>query len=292
MKKLIPLIFSVVLVVLATVFYSYRITSKLHNYKLKKEEVVEILDAEARLGNVWEWVPFLNPAEELMAQKDELEGKADLYYRSAVKDGVILGGIIVAFMLFNFIFYLKKENRDQVVGIAFVIASLSLLYLGLQSPFLELEAYMDDVTVSAEIADFGLSDYVGGRVYFFYQNHSVLELIKLLYTGGNFFVAILILFFSIVFPITKLLSSLVILMAPASNFAKNAITVVNKLGKWSMADVFVASIFLAFFSFSNSNFGIETGSTTLIGLHFFVAFVVLSLFSGYYLKRVVTNLTN
>ena len=277
------------LLLTATVFYSFRITSKLAAYKAKKEEVVTILDAEARLGNLWEWIPLLNPAEELMNQKRELEYKADLYYNSAVRDGIGLGVCITTFLVFISFLFRKTENALSYLGLSLVIASLCVLFLGLQSPFLELEAYMDDVTVSAKIADYGLSDSVGGRVYFFYQNHSVLELIELLYTGGNFFVAILIIFFSIVFPLVKLIASLVILTLPKSSFAKNGVVVVNKLGKWSMADVFVASIFLAFFSFSNSNFGIETGSTTLIGLHFFVAFVVLSIFSGFYLKKVIIS---
>ena len=288
MKKFSILLISVIAVFLCTIFYTYRITSKLNNYELKKEEVVELLDAEERLGNVWEWVPFLNPAEDLMNQKNELEEKADIYYDSAVFDGFVLGLIIITFLLLNYFFYKKHEDWHQMVGLAFVVGALSFLYLGLQSPFLELEAYMDDVTVKAEIMeDIGLSDSVGGRVYFFYQNHSVIELIELLFTGGNFFVAILIVFFSVVFPLVKLISSVIILMSPSSKYNKGAVNVVNKIGKWSMADVFVAAIFLAFFSFSNSNFGIETGSTTLIGLYFFVAFVGLSLFSGYHLKRVI-----
>ncbi len=291
MKKFRFLLIAVILVFCSTVFYTYRITSKLNNYELKKEEVVELLDAEERLGNVWEWVPFLNPAEEKMEKKNDLEAKAILYYSSAVKDGIILGVIIVVFLVACYFVYRNESHAHQMVGLAFVVAALSFLYLGLQSPFLELEAFMDDVTVKAEIMeDIGLSDSVEGRVYFFYQNHSVVELIELLYTGGNFFVAILILFFSIVFPLVKLLSSLIILLKPSSKYSRGSVNTVNKIGKWSMADVFVAAIFLAFFSFSNSNFGIETGSTTLIGLYFFVAFVVFSLFSGFYLKSVIKKL--
>lgn len=291
MKKFTVLLISVIVVFACIIFYTYRITSKLNNYELKKEEVVELLDAEERLGNVWEWVPFLNPAEDLMNQKYELEEKADIYYDSAVFDGLVLGVIIVVFLIIISLFYGKKDSADQMIGLAFIVGALSFLYLGLQSPFLELEAFMDDVTVKAEIMeDIGLSDSVGGRVYFFYQNHSVLELITLLYTGGNIFVALLLLVFSIIFPLVKLISSGIILLSPNSKYSQNAVVVVNKIGKWSMADVFVAAIFLAFFSFSNSNFGIETGSTTLIGLYFFVAFVALSLFSGYYLKRVVKKI--
>ena len=287
MKKFVVLAVSAAVVFAATFVFTIRITQKLHNYKLKKEEVVQLLEADARLGNVWEWIPIFSPADSIMEEKLEIEKKADLYYNSAVHEGVILLGIVILFLTLNSIVYRGKPHHSQMVGMAIAFASLCFLYLGLQSPFLELEAFKDDFTVSAELADYGLSDTIKGRIYFFYQNHNVLELIELLYTGGNFFVAILLLIFSVVFPTVKLISSTIVFLAPKSKFAKSAVSVINKLGKWSMADVFVASVFLAYFSFSNSNFGIDTGATTLIGMYFFVAFVVFSIISGIYLKRTV-----
>ncbi|MEX1003397.1 MAG: paraquat-inducible protein A [Crocinitomicaceae bacterium] len=287
MKNFWVISISVAVLFAATFVFTISISQKLNNYKSKKEEVVALLQSDARLGNVWEWIPIFSPADRIMEEKRALEKKANLYYNSAVRDGLILFAVVVVFLLVNSWFYRKKEYSHQMIGLALVSSSLCFLYLGLQSPFLEIEAFKDDFTVSAELADYGLSDTIKGRIYFFYQNHNVMELIKLLYTGGNFFVAILLLTFSVVFPTIKLISSVVVFLSPASGFAKNAVTTINKLGKWSMADVFVASIFLAYFSFSNSNLGIDTGSTTLIGLHFFVAFVIFSIFSGIYLKKTV-----
>ena len=289
MKKFLPFVISVCIIFALTVVFTIRITQKLHNYKNKKEEVVALLESDARLGNVWEWIPIFSPADSIMEEKLRLEEKADLYYNSAVKDGFILFGAVLLFVLINQLVYRKRLNYHQMNGLALTISGLCFLYLGLQSPFLELEAFKDDFTISAELADYGLSDTIEGRIYFFYQNHNVLELIKLLYTGGNMFVAILLLIFSVVFPAIKLITSVIVFLKPASNYAKNAVSVINKLGKWSMADVFVASIFLAYFSFSNSNFGIDTGATTLIGLYFFVAFVVFSIISGIYLKKTVVS---
>ena len=68
-----------------------------------------------------------------------------------------------------------------------------------------------------------------------------------------------------------------------------SISIINKLGKWSMADVFVSSIFLSVFSFSNMNSGVDTASKTLIGIYFFLAFVVLSIISGVFLKKIVAT---
>jgi uncharacterized paraquat-inducible protein A len=56
-------------------------------------------------------------------------------------------------------------------------------------------------------------------------------------------------------------------------------------GKWSMADVFVVAVFLAFLAFSNMQVGIPTESRVLIGLYFFLGYCLLSLLAGYWLSR-------
>ena len=52
------------------------------------------------------------------------------------------------------------------------------------------------------------------------------------------------------------------------------------IGKWSMADVFVAACFLSFLSFNNMSNQIETESHSLLGLYFFLSYVVVSLISS------------
>ena len=182
------------------------------------------------------------------------------------------------------------EVRQSAIGLSLVIASVCFLYLGLNEPFIEIEAFKDDVSVSGEVFGTEIGAGVEGRVYFFYQNKSVLKLIELLYNGGNFFVAIMIIIFSIVFPAIKLISSFIIFLSPNSNFSKNSTPIIDKIGKWSMADVFVAASWLSYFSFANTEMAIQTGSNTLIGLYFFTAFVIFSMVSGIYLKRTVIKM--
>ena len=270
-----------------TVLFTFRISQKLGNYKVKKEQVAESLGIENRMGNAWEWVPYLNPGESKMEEKLELERKADIYYDSAAADGWVLMASIMLFLAIIGLVYKNSEEYNRIMGMAFIAASCSFLYLGLQSPFMEIEAYLDDFSVSMDFSFVEPELGVNGRVYALYQNKSVIDLIGFLYMGGNFFVAILILFFSIVFPVIKLLTSLIVFIAPKSKYSAGAVLTIEKIGKWSMADVFVSAVFLAYFSFANMNVGVKTGATTLIGLYFFVAFVVFSIFSGYYLKRVV-----
>ena len=122
-------------------------------------------------------------------------------------------------------------------------------------------------------------------MYYFYQNKSVLELIQLLYTGGNFAVAILVVFVTILFPFFKFIASLIILASPHKPSSLKLYRVIHNLAKWSMIDVFTAGLFLAYFAYSNMNLGVETGAETLIGLYYFLVFVVLSINSGQYLKK-------
>lgn len=289
MKKYISFIIVSGVLLVATLIFTVRITQKLKNYHSKKEQVAELLSIENRMGDAWEWIPvsFLNPGDEKMEQKSELEAKANLYYSSAVKEGWMMLATIASYLCLTLFLYRKSEEYQRAMGMAFIFSALAFLYLGLNAPLMEIEAYVDDFGISMDLSFAQPELGIEGRVYALYQMKSVLGVIGFLYTGGNIPVAIIILIFSIVFPMIKLVSSLVVFIWPGSKYSKNAILVIEKLGKWSMADVFVAAVFLAFFSFSNMSLGVETGSSALIGLYFFVAFVVFSIFSGYFLKRVV-----
>lgn len=300
MKQYRTLFILIIPVFLATFFFTARITTTLSNYEAKKQEKVELLNAEARLGDIWEWdldveevsvtgwlTDWIVGKEDAMDKAKELDKEASVYYNSAIREGLILLGIVVAFMIIINLVYKKPELRSSAIGLSLVIASICFLYLGLNEPFIELEAYKDDVAVSGQILGMETSGKVDGRVYFFYQNKSVLKLIELLYIGGNFFVAIMIIIFSILFPAIKLITSFFIFLNPNSNFSKKSVPLIDKIGKWSMADVFVAASWLAYFSFANTEYAIETGSNTLIGLYFFTAFVIFSMISGIFLKRTV-----
>lgn len=76
-------------------------------------------------------------------------------------------------------------------------------------------------------------------------------------------------------------------MNPHSKTSHKLTPVIVYLGKWSMADVFISAMFLAVFSFTNMNEGVDTGASTLIGMYFFLSFVVLSILSGFVLKKLV-----
>lgn len=304
MKKFTFLFVSFILLFSSVVFLTFTISDHLSSYHSKKMEISETLNFENRLMNVWEWVPLNTVGEEKVEVWQRLEQEsADIYFEAMIM-GTVLAGIVLIFTFSNMIYYRKRDHKMQIYGLVMVFSALSFLYLGLQSPFLEIEAYNKDLTIQVPldvefdempfIGDLGLGNHhydldqtFEGRMYYLYQNKSVLQLIKLLYTGGNFLVAICVILFSIVFPLTKLLCSMIIFLNPHSKAAHRMAPAVIYLGKWSMADVFISAMFLGVFSFTNMNEGVDTGSTTLIGMYFFLTFVILSILSGFVLKKLV-----
>ena len=292
MKHFKVLISSSVILLILVFTITVKEVKILNQYKAHKEEIAEVLNFENRLLDAREYLgevlSFLGNEDEKISDWGTLNRKADNEYKSALKWGYLLYLIVFVYLLINYFTYQNTTEKYRVLGIIFVLASVSFLYLGLQTPFLELEAFNKDLTLSSGFFD-QLSKTFEGRTYYLYQNKSVFQLIGLLFTGGNFLVGFALLIFSVIFPLIKLTSTLIALITPKSVYAKKSVNVINKLGKWSMADVFVSAVFLAVFSFTNMNEGVDTSAQTLIGLYFFLTFVILSIVSGIFLNKVVTN---
>ncbi|MFT5822482.1 MAG: hypothetical protein ACI8ZM_003738 [Crocinitomix sp.] len=300
MKKFKFLIVSTVLLIVGVVILSVFITDKLNDYKDKQTNISEQLNFENRLLNAWEWVPFTNVGEEMVKTWQELEVKAKADYNGALFYGMLLLFWVAIYAFSNVLVYKDTELNYRAFGFVAVFAALSFLYLGLSAPLLEISAFSEDLTFEVPISDVTGDDFFGlgwdmteynldrtveGRTYYFYQNKSILQLISILYTGGNFLVAFILIGFSIVFPALKLFMSLRILAAPHKKRSLKQYRIIRSLGKWSMADVFVSAIFLAIFAYSNMEVGIDTGSSTLAGTYFFMIFVVISISSGRFLKK-------
>jgi hypothetical protein len=139
----------------------------------------------------------------------------------------------------------------------------------------------------------------------FFQSKSIVEVVKILIETKKFdsvFVGILILIFSIIFPMTKLICTKIFLLG--SDRWKNN-KVVNyftfKSGKWSMADVNVVAIFMAYIGFkgildnqlsflnmqTKSLASISTNDTSLQpGFIIFVGFVLFGLILSEILRRI------
>jgi uncharacterized paraquat-inducible protein A len=138
----------------------------------------------------------------------------------------------------------------------------------------------------------------------YFQSKSILDVFWIMITHSDIqmkFVGVLLITFSIVFPVLKIMSSLGYFYNyhrarenPVIRFF------VLKSGKWSMADVMVVAIFMAYIGFNGiitSQFGqlskasqelviVTTNGTSLQpGYYLFVMYTVLALFLSGFLTR-------
>ena len=95
----------------------------------------------------------------------------------------------------------------------------------------------------------------------------------LMWTQGLYLISILILGFSIIFPLLKLLGMYTAWFGPKS-FKKQEriLALIKNLGKWSFMDIFVVSLLLAM---TNKQWAIS--ATPEIGVYFFIAAIVISM---------------
>ncbi len=289
MKQYWKLILTTSLLVLATIFVSTKIVNALNEYRAIKLEVAALLDFEERILTTKEWLPFSGESTRIIQQSDNLLEQAERKYEEAVYYSLYLFVTVLLYLLSIYFFCYLAADRNRIFGLALIMSSLTFIYLGLQTPFLELEAYNKDIVFKIPI-DLGFYEHTfeksfDGKVSYFYQNKSVVALIKLLFTGGNVLVGVALLLASVVFPLLKLSISFWYFVSPNKAFSEQLLHIIKGIGKWSMADVFVAGIFLAYFAFNNMNVGVATEANTLIGLYFYLSFVVLSICSGYFIKK-------
>jgi hypothetical protein len=164
------------------------------------------------------------------------------------------------------------------------------------------------LSIDARVLEFNFEilgmDVAFGEQVLFYKSKSVTDIVYLLIEDGKtdtLLVGALILLFSILFPVTKLILSLFVSQRAASPVAKFLTT---KASKWSMADVFVVAIIMGFIGLrgiisnqigsleSNNPFVdlIATDYTSLnIGFTLFLLFCLLSLVLGNSVHHFVNN---
>ncbi len=206
----------------------------------------------------------------------------------------------MAVFLLMWIILRNKKSLHTPLFVSSVLLTFVVLFVGLTSPMIEIDARIKEMSFLL----------IGERISFqdqviFFQSKSIVDVVRILIETGKYdsaFVGILILIFSIVFPVGKLLATKLYLLG-SSKWRTNR--VINffafKSGKWSMADVNVVAIFMAYIGFkgildsqlSNLNLktdslaSISTNETTLQpGFILFVAFVLFGLILSVILQRI------
>jgi paraquat-inducible protein A len=151
------------------------------------------------------------------------------------------------------------------------VAGVCLL-VGLSAPMLT-------VVAQSEVA-------VLGNVVLQFEAKSILGTVRDLFIRGSAFVACLLALFSVVVPVAKLVVSLLALLAPGAGLRTACVKFVRAVGKWSMTDVFVVAVLLAFLAGGG---GELTDARLGPGLYYFAADGLLSLAGGVLLARVASD---
>ena len=211
--------------------------------------------------------------------------------------------IVLGIILLFVVLWLILRNQRAVhtpLFIISVILALIVLAAGITTPMIEIDARFKEVGFLLIGEQISFKDQI-----IFFQSKSILDVVRILLDTGKFdsiIVGALVLIFSIVLPIAKLLSTQLYLAGNA-RWRRNGI--INffafKSGKWSMADVYVIAVFMAYIgfkgildkqlSFMNMNtdmlVSITTNETSLQpGFILFIGFVLFNLFLSVILKKI------
>jgi multisubunit Na+/H+ antiporter MnhG subunit len=197
------------------------------------------------------------------------------------------------------LFVMEAFNKGPLPPSQYLMLTLSLLVLltvGVTTPMIDMEARISELS-------FVLLDH---KMFFhdqvlYFQSKSILDVFWVMITHHELemkLVGVLLVSFSILFPLLKMLSSLAYYYDYCEARKYKIIQFfVLKSGKWSMADVLVVAIFMAYIGFNgiiNSQLGdlategvniVSTNGTNLQpGYYLFMSYTILAMFLSGYIK--------
>lgn len=142
------------------------------------------------------------------------------------------------------------------IAVGLTIVSLALLVPGLRS---------DALTITATMPLF--------KKPLFEETQSILRAARRLYDSKNYFVAGLVVFFSVVVPFIKAALLLAIFAARSQAVKHRIYLFTRSISKWAMADVFAVGVFIAFMA---GNALDNLDAKLHPGYYYFVAYCLVS----------------
>ena len=142
------------------------------------------------------------------------------------------------------------------IALALTVVSLILIVPGLRSDALTITATMPLL-----------------KKPLYEETQSILRAARRLYDSKNYFVAGLIVFFSIVVPFIKAALLAVILFAKNQNLRYQLYLFTRSVSKWAMADVFAVGVFIAFMA---GNAIDNLDAKLHPGYYYFIAYCLVS----------------
>jgi hypothetical protein len=194
----------------------------------------------------------------------------------------------------------------NILGILLMLVAIGFLIPGITQPFFSLTGTVD----KAALVDLGMETLasdpsvpafmvsvtrqlvsqldVTGELPAFEKTRSIVGTVQELYLADERLVATLIALFSIVVPVLKCLLMLVTAMSKQTEAIQIADRIKQAISKWSMADVFVVAIIVAFLA-GNATQQIEQlfslDAQFMSGFYYFLSYCILSILSAQLLDK-------
>ncbi len=246
----------------------------------------------AHLSSILRRTDSRDIASARMKLDDVISVKQDLIQKEAF---LLILLSVVLFALSGF----GKRPLDLSHYILLVLSLITLLTAGVTTPMIDMEAKITQMSFML----------VGHPIHFenqvlYFQSKSILDVFWIMITHKDLqmkFVGVLMVTFSIVFPLLKIIASLGYYYNYREARENPVIKfLILKSGKWSMADVMVIAIFMAYIGFNGiitSQFGqlssisqelviLTTNGTSLQpGYYLFLTYTLLALFLSGFLTR-------
>lgn len=198
--------------------------------------------------------------------------------------------------------------RRKLVTLAMMLLALALLYPGVTEPVMTVSGTVE----KSRIAELGIEmmagegadsqtrqmlgaissflgfDQIQGQLRVYHNTRSIWGTVQSLARSGDLPVAFLIVFFSLVIPVFKLLLLGCTLFIDRADLRGPLLWLNAALSKWSMADVFVMGLLIAFMAGSASD---QTGDMLTmqaqlgVGFYYFLGYCLFSVAVGTMLKE-------
>jgi paraquat-inducible protein A len=179
---------------------------------------------------------------------------------------------------------------------------LTLLNFLVLVPGVMLPIY--SITINTQVEASLIPDPVEVTVY--EQTRSILGTVRELWRSADYLVSFLILTFSVIVPVTKGCLLLASIYVVKDKIRQRIVRIVDLIGKWSMADVFVVAVFLAYLAtrdnaqtnsfsvpvlFQEVDVGMVThlSSTLGVGFYYFLGYCLFSVLWTQLLNRQSAN---
>lgn len=167
--------------------------------------------------------------------------------------------IFISTIILLLITLINKKNKilNNIIYLYAILLSIIMLIIGILLPIISIEVFKD-----LEFFEYTILKY---------DVKSITSSFKVLIEQSNYVIPVLLFLFSILIPIIKILIMILKVLIKQNN---KLFEITEKLNKWSMADVFVVSIFISIFALNADKM---TKANYEIGIYFYAGYVILSL---------------